>query len=235
MKRNIGLLIATFALITMLAHAQSGPPPICKPCLFYSGDLSPDDPSSTSFISENALSAYAETYGEIHVPGNHSVLIEGILFQTIMKNGDKLDPKAALYKIRSNIFDNGGTLVSEGGGPAYVEPTGRELNGDLEYTVAVRVNPPVQLDGGRYPGTDYWFTLAPYCTNQQDPVCKTVSYAVSNTESQTNSYHLSAGVVLGTVFYWPSFDYLYTQCFEDGYSGQQCVLISFGLMGRIVQ
>ena len=154
------------------------------------------------------------------------MLLEGILFQTIIKSGNNLDPQVALYEIRTDILNDGGNLVATGGGPAYVEPTGRELNGDLEYTVAVRVNPPVQMDGGKYPGTDYWINLNPFCTNHNDPTCKTVSYQVSNTAEAINSYRLSAGVPDGTVFYWPSNGYLYTLCAESGYSGQQCGFIS---------
>jgi hypothetical protein len=43
-------------------------------------------------------------------------MVEGLLFQTVIESGDKLDPKEAFYQIRTNITNNGGTLVAAGGG-----------------------------------------------------------------------------------------------------------------------
>jgi hypothetical protein len=222
------LLLATWA------HAQSGPPTICKPCLFYSGDLSPSDPNAEAFPNEYTLTASASTYGAIWVPYNQTVLVEGVLFQTVVEFGDRIDPDIASYQIRTNIVGTGGTLIAEGGGRAYHQPTGRQFNGNLEYTIAVQVNPPVQLSGGSR-GTDYWFNLLPYCTLHHDPTCQTVRYFVSNTTEQVNNYNLRFGVVGGTVFDWPSFDYDFSPCYDEGYTDQQCAFISFGVMGKVLQ
>lgn len=225
--------LAFVSVLSPSASAQSGPPAICKPCLFYSGDLSPNDPSAAVFLNEDTISASAASFGAVRVPTNHAVLVEGLLFQTVIESGDKLDPKAALYEIRTNIIGTGGTLIASGGGLVNMQPTGRQFNGNLEYTVAVRVNPPVQLSGGRKPpGTAYWFNLLPFCTNQNDPTCLTVQYFVSNSSEQINSYNISAGVP-GVVFDWPNAAWV--QCYEDGYTGQECAFISFGVMGTVVQ
>lgn len=37
------------------AQAQSGAPALCKPCLFYAGDLSPSDPNADGFPDMDTL------------------------------------------------------------------------------------------------------------------------------------------------------------------------------------
>jgi hypothetical protein len=228
--------VVSLLILATWAQAQSGPPTICKPCLFYSGDLSPSDLYAEAFENENTLSLSAGTYGAIRVPYKHTVLVEGVLFQTIVEFGDRLDPDLAEYQIRTNIVGTGGTVIASGAGPAYHQSTGRQFNGNPEYTIAVQLNPPVQLSGGdTYPGTEYWFNLVPFCTLHHDPTCQTVRYFVSNTAWQVNNYNLSFGVPDSTVFIWPNFDYDYSLCYDEGYNGQQCAFISFGLMGKVLQ
>src|SRR5580698_2795114 len=173
MKTALFALLLSLSTSCVYTNAQSGPPAICKPCLFYGGDLNPADPNAEAFLNEETVNAFAQTYGAITVPTNHAVLVEGILFQIIIEGGKKLDPKSAIFEIRTDITDLGGTLIADGGGsPVYMQPTGRQFNGNPEYTIAVRVDPPVQLDGGtKRPGTNYWFNLLPFCTNQNDPTC----------------------------------------------------------------
>ena len=236
MKVHFLAALVGLSILTGWAQGQSGPPAICKPCLFYGGDLNPTDPSAEAFLNEETINADAETYGAITIPKNHAVLVEGILFQIIIEDGERLDPKSATYEIRTDITDGGGTLIAAGGSPpVYMQPTGRQFNGNLEYTIAVRVNPPVQLDGGtKHPGTAYWFNLVPYCTNHGDPTCKTVQYFVSNTTQQTNGVRPFAQDFDGVVLVWPQFP-AFSLCDQDGFTGQQCIALSFGLMGTVVQ
>jgi hypothetical protein len=234
MRVAIFVAIASSLFLANHALAQSQPPSLCKPCLFYGGDLNPSDPSAEAFANEDTLSVYAVTYGAVKVPGNRSVLIEGILFQTVIQDGDAFKYQTASYEIRTDVIGNGGTLVGAGGGFTAVKPTGRQFNGGTEYTIAVKVDPPVELDGGQYPGTEYWFNLTPNCTNQNNPTCQTISYLVSNT-SGINGLHLFASLADQIVFVWPQFNYNWSYCYEDGFSGQQCGLLSFGLMGTVVQ
>jgi hypothetical protein len=227
--------LAFVSVLSPSASAQSGPPAICKPCLYYSGDLSPSDPSAEVFLNEETISTVADTFGAVLVPRNRAVMVEGLLFQTVIESGDKLDPKEAFYQIRTNITNNGGTLVAAGGGAVNMQPTGRQFNGNPEYTIAVRVSPPVQLSGGsKRPGTAYWFNLQPQCTNQNDPTCQTVQYFVSNSSVQVNSYNQSAGIAGSIVFVWPNYP-PFSYCYDDGYTDQECVFISFGIMGKVVQ
>src|SRR5580700_9041838 len=95
------LLAGVLAAITLTiwAHAQSGPPALCKPCLFYGGDSNVLNIDDTIFSNEDTLSSLSTVYGTIRVPANHSVLIEGILFQVDMTNFP--DPQGAYWDIRT--------------------------------------------------------------------------------------------------------------------------------------
>jgi hypothetical protein len=178
------------------------------------------------------------TYGAIVVPRGHVLLIEGILFQTDFESYDKLDPVEANWEIRTgNIIDDGGTLVAQGLSRASVQPTGRDFNGAPEYTVAVEVNPAVQLSGGNSrSGTEYWFNVLPYCTQKGNASCKSVHYFASNTVERLNSLRAFAQpgdqIFLDSIFY----GYDWAQCFTvGGYNGAQCGSLSFGLMGTVIQ
>jgi hypothetical protein len=116
MKVTLLAVLVGLLLLATWGQAQSGPPAICKPCLYYSGDLSPSDPSAEVFLNEETISTAADTFGAVLVPQYCSVLVEGLLFQTVIEAGDKLDPKEAFYQIRTNITEEGGTLVASGGG-----------------------------------------------------------------------------------------------------------------------
>jgi hypothetical protein len=223
-------------LCSFVAAAQSGPPTLCKPCLFYGGDLNPDDPNAVAFANENTLTTpYTYAYGAVTVPTNRTLLVEGILFQTVMQF-DKFDPNGVYWEIRTSIYGTGGNLIASGSRGVAVEPTGRQLNGVPEYTVAVRLVPAVQITGGsKYPGTTYWFNILPQGTNKNDGICKIASYMVSNSTQETNSLHSFAqpvdSIVLDSV---PSLQD-FVSCTAAGYTGSQCAFLSFGLMGRVLQ
>ena len=232
MKASILLLLSLMALN---AAAQSGPPALCKPCLFYAGDLNPSDPQADAFPNMYTF-VYADTktYAPILLPAGHSILVTGILFQIQIEGSPKLDPKGASWEIRSGLLtsNDGGTLIASGAIGAAVEPTGRTLNYP-EFTVAVKVNPPVQLEGGRK-GTIYWFNVEPPCVNSNDPDCNQPSqqYFVSNTTQQTNSLRGSLQVGGAGYIYANNSTYHYnwdTLC-AAGFAG--CSYVSFGVMGH---
>jgi hypothetical protein len=231
MKASILLLLSLMALN---AAAQSGPPALCKPCLFYGGDLNPGDPSANAYPNMYTL-ALPDTrvYAAIRLPAGHSVIVTGILFQIQISGAPKLDPKGAAWEIRSGLGDgaNGGTLIAFGQVGAAVEPTGRTLNYP-EFTVAVKVNPPVQLDGGRK-GTTYWFNVEPPCVNTHDPDCNQLSqqYFVSNTTQQTNSVR-GALQPVGDAFIYSSNEVYRYDWVNLCALGQGCDYLSFGVMGK---
>jgi hypothetical protein len=228
------LLSLTFCVYT---NAQSGPPAICKPCLFYGGDFNSSDPNAEIFANENTIgTGELRTYPAITIPRNHAILLEGILFQTVVEFGEGQRLEQATWEIRTNILDNGGNLIGSGTEPVYMQPTGRNYLGYPEYTVAVKLSQPVELDGGsQYPGTEYWFDLIPQCTNPQNGYCSLTQYFVSNTTEETNGFRAFAQTGGQVVLDWPSRGDDWTLCYESGYNSVQCDRLSFGLMGTVVQ
>jgi hypothetical protein len=238
MKRALLSVVLSLSALCICTYAQSGLPSKCKPCLFYGGDLNPNDPNADAFPNEVTNNLGASTYASIIVPKGHILLIEGILFQTVFEYYDQTDPQSAVWQIRTgDIFNNGGTLVAEGGAPLSTKPTGRSLNGWPEYTLAIEVNPPVQLSGGsRHPGTQYWFNFVPQCTAPNNPNCDDAQYLASNTTQQTNGFRAFAQPGETIVLDSSSYGYNWAQCASvGGYNGIQCSYLSFGLMGTVVQ
>jgi hypothetical protein len=231
---RVTLLITFFCAVGLSAFAQSGPPALCKPCLFYGGDLNPSDANADVFYNESTLNdPDTQTFGAITVPNGHTILIEGILFQTIFQETQKLDPKEVAWEIRTgDIFANGGTLVANGAGAVAMQAIGRQFDGGLEYTLATKVSPAAQLTGGRG-GTVYWFYLIPLCTNRHDPYCKTATYYVSNTTQMANAFRGAAQPGGLAAINSPIRGYQWAQLCTLGFRG--CSWLSFGLMGKVLQ
>jgi hypothetical protein len=232
------LILVLVSFLAVSALAQPGPPGLCRPCLFYAGDLNPNDPQADAFPDMYTfVFPDTKTYAGILLPAGHSILVTGILFQIQISGSPKLDPKGASWEIRSGLLTSNdvGTLIASGQIGAAVEPTGRELNYP-EFTVAVNVDPPVQLRGGRK-GTIYWFNVEPPCVNSKDPACnqETQQYFVSNTTQQTNSVRGSLQAGGAGYIYANNSEYNYnwdTLC-GAGFTG--CSYVSFGVMGRVAQ
>lgn len=235
--RKVGSIICIgFVLFSLRSLAQSGPPKLCKPCLVYAGDFDPNNPNSDIFWNEYTLSdpSSSRTYGSITVPKDRIVLIQGILFQTLFEGTDELDPTDIAWEIRTgDILDNGGTLLASGKGKTVVQPTGRGFGQGLEYTVAVKLEAPVQLTGGQSSfGTAYWFNILPECSNPQNPKCLSAVYYVTNTVSQVNCYHPQFQIDL-PVINSPSHGFTWDTLCDLDFRG--CFRISFGIMGNVVR
>ena len=158
MRKVAWMICAGMALVGLRSAAQSGPPLLCKPCLFYGGDYDETDVNSASLANENTGSyPDTSTYGAVFVPSGHSVLIEGILFQIQFDGTVKLDPNGVSWEIRTLVGEgSGGNLLASGQGPVVMQPTGRGGNG-AEYTVAVKVKPAIFLTGNTF----YFFNITP--------------------------------------------------------------------------
>jgi hypothetical protein len=224
--------LAFVDVLSPRATAQSGPPALCKPCLFYGGDFDETDPNSTAFPDENDFGYQnVKTYGAVTIPQNHAALLEGLLFQIQFDPIVKLDPNGATWEIRIGVSKgSGGTLVASGQSVAHLEQTGREGNGP-EYSLAVKVNPPFTLN----PGT-YWFNVTPQCVKENDPVCSYNQYGVSNTTQETNNFR--GGIQpTGKMFVnSQSLNYPYTwENWCDLSNQQMCARLSFGLIGKVLQ
>jgi hypothetical protein len=225
--------LALVNLLSCLAVAQSGPPPLCKPCLFYAGDFDMNDPNSLAFDDENTL-AYPDTstYGAVQIPRNHTVLVEGLLFQIIFDGAVKLDPDEVTWEIRAGVSEGiGGNVVASGHmfGPA-LQPTGRFGNGP-EYSVAVKVSPPVMLGAGTY-----WFNVTPLCLNKHDSICASPAYSsgASNTTQQANNVR---GVLQPKhqIFVNSSALSYDWRNWCDFQNQQACASLSFGLIGKLLK
>jgi len=109
-----------------------------------------------------------------------------------------------------------------------MQATGRQIDGELEYTLATKVSPSVQLTGGTY-----WFNLTPLCTNRHDPSCKTAAYYVSNTTHLANAFRGTAQPGGVALINSPFRGYQWESICSLGLRG--CSWLSFGLMGKVVQ
>ena len=203
------------------------PPALCSPCLFYGGDLDPNDLNAAGMSDENTLLIVggSNTYGAITTP--RSVTVSGILFN--VQASSAFDPQTATYDIRSGVTDgNGGTEIASGSGNIKVATTGRNFLGFPEFTVEVDVNPPAVLS----PGT-YWFSMQPQCTNTLDGSCSTGRVFVSNSTSGTNNVagHAQPAnqMFLNSSFF--GFDYTNWCDPSLGFNSRQCGVLSFGLIG----
>jgi hypothetical protein len=203
------------------------PPALCSPCLFYGGDLDPNDQNAAGMSDENTLLIVggSNTYGAITTP--RSVTVSGILVN--VQASTAFDPQTATYDIRSGITDgNGGSEIASGSGAIQVAATGRNFLGFNEFTVEVGVNPPVVLS----PGT-YWFSVQPQCTNTLDGSCSVGRIFVSNTTSGTNNMAGQAQPQNQMFFNSAFFGFNYANWCDPslGFNSRQCGMLSFGLIG----
>lgn len=203
------------------------PPSLCKPCLFYGGDLDPNAGTAEGFSDENTLLVTgSSTYASFNVPAGGQAKIEGILFN--VQADANFDPNTATYDIRKGVSSgNGGTEVASGSGTISVATTGRVFVGLTEFTVLVTLPTSVSLTGG-----EYWFNITPACTNgAEDGSCYVGRIFLSNTTSGTNNIdgHAQSG---NSLFLNSSyFGYTYEPWCDLVSVGGQCHLASFGLTG----
>lgn len=229
-SRVWAICVALMMLASLTCAAQSGPPTLCKPCLFYGGDFDDNDQNSTLLYDENT-GTYPEssTYGVLNLPPYHSLLVEGMLFQIQFYGTVKFDPNVVTWEIRTMVGDGtGGNLIASGHRVAVLEPTGRA--GGTEYTVAIKLIPPVTLNGN----TGYAFNLTPVCVNKHDQNCATNQYYVSNTTHQANNFRgflqpPHAMVINSKAFGW------YWKNWCNFLNLDACADLSFGIMGKVLQ
>ncbi len=205
---------------------QGIPPALCSPCLFYGGDLDPNDLNAAGMSDENTLLIPgSNTYGAVAIP--RSVTVSGILFN--VQASTAFDPQTATYDIRTGMTEgNGGTDIASGSGNIKVAATGRNFLGINEFTVEVDVNPPQVLA----PGT-YWFNVQPQCTNTLDGSCSVGRIFVSNSTSGTNNMAGFAQPVNQMFFNSAFFGFTYANWCDPalGFNTRQCGILSFGLVG----
>jgi hypothetical protein len=213
---------------TQLA-APGIPPSLCSPCLFYGGDLNPDDANAAGMSDENTLLILggSSTYTAFNVPSGTTAGVTGILVN--VQADTAFDPQTAGWDIRTGVTDgNGGASVASGTGTITVAATGRNFIGLNEYTVLVKF--PTQFLGAG----EYWFNVTPQCTNgTTDGSCSVGRVFLSNTTQDLNGVK-GQSQPTGSMFLNSSFfGFTWTNWCDSslGFNAAQCRAASFGLTG----
>jgi hypothetical protein len=145
-----------------------GPPHACTlskqhPCVYYGGDIDPDDPEENGLDNENdLLIQYMWTYNEVNVP---SPLKISAAFTNNLSTYGIIDPKTANWDFRVGVTEwDFGTSIAHGTTPAEFRATGRSAFGFAEYELLTRTT--LSLPTG-----NVWFDVQPNCTNENDQDC----------------------------------------------------------------
>lgn len=205
------------------------PPALCSPCIFYSGDLNPDDGQAEGFGDENTLLVTgASTYSEFTVQPGGTAKVTGILVNVI---GDaNFDPQNATYDVRSGVSSgDGGTDIASGTANISVATTGRVFVGYTEFSVYVKLAAPLTLTAG-----EYWFNVTPQCTNGAvDGSCYAGSIYLSNTTQETNNVNGHDQAPYQVYINSAYFSYNYENWCDLGLTNGQCRFTSWGLTGQV--
>ncbi len=152
-------------------------PPYCSPCLFYSGDLDPNNGGALGNGTTIANgSGTAAIYIPFVVPTGQEWDVRSLFINEVVTNA-LVDPAEAVWSISAGVSaGQAGTVVVSGRGPVTMTPTGRSWGGLTEYTFQVQVSE-FELQPGKY-----WLSVLPECTNQNDQGCLLTVYAASAVE-----------------------------------------------------
>jgi hypothetical protein len=216
MKKML-IVFCALALISAVASAQIGitsrgdtghqpkvqapQPAYCSPCLFYSGDLDPNNPNL------NALNNYNSIYGESQVyvaiaPAVTTIVnrfgvvkvektatVTELVFNELATGVS--DFTGSTYDVRTDISKGyGGTEVATGNCTVSGDvPTGRAYGSFTEYSFECAI-PAVAL----HAGTEYWVNVTPNFNNGN-------SAYLSDSEDQPplNAYNSGDGGLWGNV------------------------------------
>lgn len=205
-------------------------PSLCNPCLFYGGDLNPNDPNAAGMSDENTLliTGGSSTYGEVNIPAGTTVSVKGALFN--VQSSTAFDPQTASYDIRTGVSEgNGGTSIASGTANIQVAATGNNFLGVYEYSIMVKFHAITLTPGA------YWINVTPNCTNTLDGSCGIFRQFVSNTTSRTNALHQSwqpaHEMFLNSAFF--GFSWANWCDSSLGFNQTQCGYLSFGLLGGV--
>ena len=207
--------------------ASGTPPELCRPCLFYGGDLNPDDPNAIGLSDENTLYVKgSSTYAAYNVPNGVTARVTGILVNVLASVN--FDPKIASYDIRTGVVaGNGGTSIATGTAKIRVARTGRTYLGLNEYSLLVRLPEVQSLEEG-----EYWFNVTAACTNgARDGSCYVGRIYLSNTTQDTNGISADAQPTGSTYVNSSFFGVTFVNWCNLGLNSSQCRAASFGLTG----
>jgi len=176
------------------------PPPACTlykqhPCVYYGGDLDPNDPEENALSNENTLLiANSFTYAEVNVPVATPISAS---FSNNLATYGVLDPKKATWFYRTGVSEgNGGTLICSGDNPATMTAYGNLGGFGPQWQVLTTT--PCTVPAG-----NVWFAVTPNCTNPNDPDCTTLRYFESDTDGLNainGKYTVTSNTGMGPMF-----------------------------------
>ncbi len=207
--------------------ASGTPPELCRPCLFYGGDLNPNDPNAIGLSDENTLYIKgSSTYAAYNVPNGVTARVTGILVNVLASVN--FDPKIASYDIRTGVVEgNGGTSIASGRAKIRVARTGRTYLGMNEYSLLVRLPEVQTLEEG-----EYWFNVTATCTNgARDGSCYVGRIYLSNTTQDTNGISADSQPTVSTYVNSSFFGVTFVNWCNLGLNSSQCGAASFALTG----
>ena len=140
----------------------------CKPCLWYSGDLDPNNPNANALANEDdLLVADSHVYAAWSVKGTTTV-VSGAFVNSLDVAGAGIDNPTP-WEIRKGMNDgNCGRILQKGKGKSTDTPTGRSFGSVTEYTHLVKFKA-FPLKAGVY-----WVNVTPQCFHNS--VCPNVRY-----------------------------------------------------------
>jgi hypothetical protein len=171
------------------------------PCVYYGGDIDPNDPEENGLSNENDLFiANSWTYTEVDAP--IGARLAGAFSNNLSTYG-VIDPKTANWDFRTGVSEgNGGTDIKSGTGPAEFTATGRNAFGFNEYELLTATS--VSVSAG-----DVFFGVQPNCTNANDEDCSNdPRYFESDTDGLNginSKYTVTSNTGFGPVFESPTF------------------------------
>ena len=201
-------------------------PSLCSPCVFYGGDN--NGPSAGAFAYGNTLLVPdSSIYAAVDVPKGLHGVITGILFMTeATLTGTVFDPATAPYDIRVGVSQgNGGKSVASGSNTMSYAPYSQSFGFEI-YENAVNLTSPFTVT----PGTRYWFSLVPQCTNTGNSNCSSLQYFFPNTD-ESNGFNPGAQPPY-EMFENSSFFGFNWQNLCNGKDSPACARGSYGLMGH---
>jgi hypothetical protein len=217
------LLIALVSLCSVAASAQErtareyakahgipnrqtaitlSPPHACMlskqhPCVYYGGDISPNDPEENGLSNENTLYIPCSwTYTEVNVPVPLKI---SAAFTNNLQTFGMIDPQTANWDFRIGVSEgNGGTDIGNGTSPAQLTATGRNAFDLEEYELLTRI--PLSLSKG-----NVWFDVQPNCMNENDPDCNSEPrYFESDTDGLNginSKFTVTSNTGMGPTYY----------------------------------
>jgi len=248
------MLVAVFSLVAMAQDARTpglvlshggdasvhngfgwGPSPAaCTGCLFYGGDVNPNDPNVQGFANGNTLLVpTTTTYGAVKVPATGHYVGTGLFFnqEPTQSGGTLFDPATGTYDVRTGVASGvGGSSVAHGSNTQTATATGRLPFGLTEYTTSVNFTSPLTAQDGK----TFWLNESPQCTNSANSLCGVMQYFFSNTTQKTGSVNGSAQPSGMLFFNSAFFGFTWTNWCDPslGQNAQQCADGSFGVLGH---